>query len=116
MSNVFTLDSLREAADKEFAPFKLALSEDTTVTLRNFLQLNKTTRDAVLAAVEGLNSDDADINAKIDAATKIVELVCDPDGKKLLMKAIDGNLALLLQIINSWMGKTQLGEADNSPS
>ena len=114
MTNVFTLDSLRAEADKEFSPFKLPLSDGTSVTLRNFLRLNEKTRDAVLAAVEGLNSD-GDIKEKISSATKIVELVSDANGKKLI-KEIDGDLALLLQVIKVWMGETQLGEADNSPA
>lgn len=124
MSNLFTLDSLREEADKEFAPFKIPLSDGTQVTLRNLLRLSKPTRESVLKALDSMGSDEEDgeddastrsIDAMIASATKVLDLVSDSNGKKLL-KEIDGDIALLLQVIKSWMAATQLGEADSSPS
>lgn len=122
-SNVFTLDSLREEADKEFAPFKIPLSDGTYVVLRNLLRLNQKTRETVLEAVESLNSKDDDkeqssfeaVAEMVATATKIIDLISDANGKKLV-KEIDGDIALLIQIIKSWMSETQLGEADSSPT
>lgn len=122
MSNVFTLDSLREEADKKFSAFKIPLSDGTEVVLRNFLRLNKATRDAVQQGITALNAEadkaEGDLDAfdkKAAAAIKIIEAVADANGKKLT-KEIDGDIALLIQVINAWMGATQLGEADSSPA
>jgi hypothetical protein len=118
-TNVFTLDALREEADKEFAPFKVPLSDGTEVTLKNLLRLNTKVREAVLGALDALNSDEDQtvegIDGLISTATKIIDLVSDANGKKLI-REIDGDIALLLTVIKAWMGETQLGEAESSPA
>lgn len=123
MTNTFTLDSLREEADKKFAPFKIPLSDGTQVTLRNFLRLSQKTREAVLEGINSLNADNDDedtasldsIDRMAGTAARIIETVADANGKKLT-KEIDGDIALLMQVINAWMEATQLGEADSSPA
>lgn len=120
MSNIFTLDSLREEVEKEFAPVTIGLSDGTEVTLRNLLRLPKKTRDAVLETLKALggvgdkdevSSDEVD--DLIDAASKILELVAD-QGKKLV-KELDGDLALIMKVLEAWTEATQPGEARNSP-
>lgn len=123
MANTFTLDSLREEADKKFAPFKIPLSDGTQVTLRNFLRLSQKTRESVLEGINSLNADNDDedtasldsIDRMAGTAARIIETVADANGKKLT-KEIDGDIALLMQVINAWMEATQLGEADSSPA
>lgn len=123
MTNTFTLDSLREEADKKFAPFKIPLSDGTQVTLRNFLRLSQKTRESVLEGINSLNADNDDedtasldsIDRMAGTAARIIETVADANGKKLT-KEIDGDIALLMQVINAWMEATQLGEADSSPA
>lgn len=63
MSNVFTLESLREAAEKKFGGVKIELDETRTVRLRNLFQLSKDEKKEILDKLDDL----ADIQ---DAAEK----------------------------------------------
>ncbi|AVR76331.1 tail assembly chaperone [Mycobacterium phage Annyong] len=118
MSNVFTLDSLREEADKQFAPFKVRLSDGTEVVLRNLLRLNKNDRKTVLASIEALKTEDEseegrtldDIDRMVDTVSKILELAAGKDSRKLL-KELDGDLGLLMGVLEGWLEATSPGEA-----
>ncbi|QXN73862.1 tail assembly chaperone [Mycobacterium phage Eaglepride] len=123
MSNVFTLDSLREEADKTFAPVKVELSDGTHVTLRNLLRLAKNDRKKILAALEELRNDDKEgegktldeIDKMVDSVTEILKLVAGRDSAKLV-KELDGDLGLLMGVLNNWLEATAPGEAQNSPT
>jgi hypothetical protein len=122
MSNVFSLDALRAEVDEEFVPFKVTLADGSEVVLRSLIRLSDKTREAVLAALDALKGTQGDsegestgVDKMAEAATKIVELVADSNGKKLV-REIDGDLATLLHVIKKWMETTQLGEAENSPA
>ncbi|QHB38032.1 tail assembly chaperone [Mycobacterium phage Cintron] len=116
MSNVFTLDSLREEADKQFAPFKVQLSDGTEVVLRNLLRLNKNDRKTVLASIEALKTEDEseegrtldDIDRMVDTVSKILELAAGKDSRKLL-KELDGDLGLLMGVLEGWLEATSPG-------
>lgn len=124
MSNTFTLDSLREEADKEFAPLKVALSDGTEAVLGNVLRLGKTAREDVSAALklvdelQASEEDGEDKFAKVtqlaDAIEQILQLV-SPKGAQLVTE-IDGDLGVLITVLNKWLGDTEAGEASNSPA
>lgn len=119
MSNVFTLDALREEVEREFAPIKIGLSDGTDATLKSMVRLPKKTRDAVLDTLGSLedsgDSESADdIQKMLDAATSILELVADKG--KQLTKEIGGDLALTMKVLEAWLAATQPGEARNSPA
>lgn len=123
MSNVITLDSIREEVEKEFAPLKVGLSDGTEAVLKSLVRLNEKARKAVLAelkVIEEVTSreDDAteadDVSALIAAIGKVLELVCDKG--RQLAKEIDGDLLVSMKLLTQWMEATQAGEAQNSPS
>lgn len=128
MSNVFTLDSLREEADKQFAPVKIGLSDGSEVTLRNLLRLGEKDRELVRANIklisasnddesdEESSEDDSfkDIDEKVRLASEILAKVAS-DSRKLL-KELDGDVGLILQVLQTWMEGTQSGEAQPSPA
>ena len=122
MTNVFTLDALREEVEKEFAPVKIVVSDGSEVTLRNLLRLNKRDRDRVLEKLKVLESiekseseeEGSDIDRLVETAVEIVTLVAD-DGKKLA-KELDGDISLVLKVLEVWMESTQPGEAEPSPA
>ncbi|AIK69060.1 tail assembly chaperone [Mycobacterium phage Trike] len=122
MSNVFTLDSLREEADKTFAPVKVELSDGSHVTLRNLLRLAKNDRKKVLATLETLRNDEDtegktldEIDQMSDAVTEVLKIVAGKDAPKLI-KELDGDLGLLMGLLNNWLEATAPGEAQNSPA
>ncbi|AFF28322.1 tail assembly chaperone [Mycobacterium phage Twister] len=115
MSNVFTLDSLREEADKTFAPVKVELSDGTQVTLRNILRLAKNDRKKVLATLETLRSDEEregktldEIDTMVDAVTEVLKVVAGKDAAKLV-KELDGDLGMLMGVLNHWLEETAPG-------
>jgi hypothetical protein len=111
MSNVFSLDSLREEIEKEFAPLQLEIGEKT-VTLSNLMRLPKKKRDSAMAQLKTLENED---KLEIDAEAVAVEILADvSDNPTLLRKALAGDIALSMKILNLWMTSTQSGEAESS--
>lgn len=124
MGNVFTLDSMREEIEKEFAPCQFELPDGKTVTLRNILRLPKTGREKVYALLDELadiqKQDDADgglvaTEKSAEIALKIFPLVADSEklGRQLV-ESIEEDLALTLRVFSTWMEGTQAGEAEDS--
>lgn len=120
MGNIFTLDSLREEVEREFAPVEITLSDGSTVTLRNLIRLPKKQREAALAKLKELDAaEESDeetdkFGAVAEAALEILALVAD-DGKGLV-KELDGDVGLTMKVLSVWMGASQPGEAQPSPA
>lgn len=112
MANVFTLDALRQEADKDYEALQIDLP-DCSVTLRNLIRLSKGERVKVMELVGSFEnakdaSEEDDSDHMSDVAEDILRLVAD-DGAKLI-KAINGDLGLTMTILKKWMGSTSLGE------
>ena len=126
MSKIFTLDSFRAEAEKEYAPTKIDLGDGVVVSLKSLIRLNKNARKAVFKQLDVLNavkdgadeeSDEKsleDLDALVSSASNILAQVADKP--KELLDALDGDLAMLLEVIKEWMRTTQPGEAESSPS
>lgn len=125
MTNVFSLDSLKAAAEKKFAPVKIGLSDGSEVSLAPLLRLGKDDRKAVSAALDDVGNLDADdespetLELIVEAISKVFNLITDKPAK--LLKELDGpdpliKLTLMSSVLNSWARETQLGEAGNSPA
>ena len=124
MSNIFTLDSMREEIEKEFAPFQLTI-EGKTLTLRNLLRVPKKHREEVYALLDELAAvSDKDEESSLSSteksaqiALKILPLVADNEKlANVLVTNIEDDLALTLRVFSTWMGATQAGEAEGSQS
>lgn len=123
MGKVFTLDSMREEADRTFgAPVEIGLSDGTTVPLANYLRLPQKIREEISANLDLINStyenEDAtaaDQNTATDAVFRILELGARQHAQRLLAD-IDGDLGIATVVLNTWMEHTQVGEADSSES
>jgi hypothetical protein len=122
MGNVFTLDSLREEVEKEFAPVELVVSDGSTITLRNLLRLPKKERDVVLEKLKVLESVDKtgesqdanELDLLGSTSVEILALVAD-NGKKL-EEELGDDLSVILKVLSVWMESSQPGEAESSPS
>lgn len=123
MGNIFTLDSMREEIEREFAPCVIDLGGGDTVTLQNILRLPKKLRETVFKLLDDMN-DDTDEDTGLAAteksaeiALKILPLVADSEklGKQLVA-AIEDDLALTLRVFSNWMEGTQVGEAESLDS
>jgi len=123
-NNLFTLDAMRAAVEKEFAPFQMELPDGKVITLKNLLRVPKKNRDQVYALLDEmsvLQKDDtsglASTEKSAQIALKIIPLVADSEklGKELV-SAIEEDLALTLRVFSTWMDSSNAGEADSSES
>ncbi|AEL17858.1 tail assembly chaperone [Mycobacterium phage Trixie] len=127
MTNVFTLDALREETRKKYQPVVIGLSDTVTVELKPLLKLGKKTREAVAEAVKELedlpeiDEDDEDAEELIDeyslliceAVAKVFRLIATSPRK--LLAELDSEeepqirAELYGAVLRTWMRETQLG-------
>lgn len=103
------LSDIKAAADKEYAPVEVEL-EDRTIVLRTPIRLSKDERKKLTAALSAEDAEDP-IDTLEDAFRVIAANKSDADA---LIKAIDGDLAVAIQLFKDFTEETQLGEASSS--
>lgn len=117
----FTLTDLKNSVAKKYANTTIE-NGDKTYTLVNLLQLDPKKRAAVLELIEGVGSkgddaegeDDASIDDQIEIFTEVFKVV-EQDGKgDELVKLLNGNAAMILELSAAWSEASQLGEAEDS--
>ena len=122
-TKMFTLESLREEADKSFRPLVIELSDGTDCVLANLMRLPKKDRLKVTRLLRDLEStgqaerdslEDDDVDVFMDTATEVLLTVADK-GKKLVAE-IDGDLTVTMKVMEKWMETTSSGEASGSES
>jgi len=108
----YTLDDIRAAADAKYASTDIDLGSGDVVHLVNPLRLPKASRDALHALQDSLERDDADQQALLEDAIRLVS----DNGQKAdaLLTAIGGDLAILAEIFETYSKSTQVGEASAS--
>ena len=131
MSNVFTLDALRDETIKRYEPVEILLSDDSSIELTSVLRLAKKDREAVLAAIEEINEIEDEFDEDDDEQVdRYAEKVCESIEKvfkliankpKRLLVELDHEepkikVSLYTAVLSRWMGETQLGEAESSPA
>ena len=125
MGNIFSLDSMREEVEKEFAPCQIEV-DGKTLTLRNLLRIPKKDREQVYAMLDELaeiQKNEADESGLVSTeksariALQILPLVADSEKLgRLLVEAIEDDLALTLRVFSTWMDASNAGEAEGSHS
>ncbi|QGH78026.1 tail assembly chaperone [Mycobacterium phage LoneWolf] len=131
MGNVFTLDSVREEVEREFAPVTVDMAEGSVV-LRNVLRVPKLRRDKVFKLIDELEAATKDEDGKeipaeslgmehmektAGIAVELIRLVADSDKLgEILCTALEDDVALTLAVFGKWMEVTQPGEAERSQS
>lgn len=122
-AKMFTLDAIREEADKSFRPVAITLSDGSECVLSNLLRLPRKKRIEVTALLKKLENmdgveesdlDEDEVDVFLDTATTILTIVGDR-GRKLVDE-IDGDLTVTMKVMEKWMESTQSGEASGSES
>lgn len=108
MSNTITLDSIRQAADAKYGATVIDLG-DKTVELVNPLRLSKQKREELTSIQE---SEELDVEEKLAAIIRVGAKT--KSSADALLRAIDGDVAVLAQTVETYTTGTQAGEA--SPS
>lgn len=119
MGNVFTLDSLREELENEYAPIRIPLSDGSEAVLPSILRLDKVTRKAVHKTLKDIDkAQDAnpdDLDGLEVLVRKVLSQVAGKPGAQLL-EDLGEDLALTMRVFTKWMEGSQPGEASASPS
>ncbi|QXO13302.1 tail assembly chaperone [Mycobacterium phage Trooper] len=127
MTNVFTLDAIREETRKKYQPVLIGLSDDVTVELKPALKLGKKAREAVVEAIKEIedlpeiDEDDEDADELVDeysvliceVVAKVFKLIATSPRKLLAELDTEDDprirAELYAAVLRTWMKETQLG-------
>ena len=120
MSNVFTLDSLNDELERQYAPFVFQAGREKFV-LRQVLRLPQSERAVVFQLLKDLDASketsDMDPGELEDALWTILSVVTDNDkGDHLVNNVLQRDFAKGQILLSKWMESTQAGEAQDSPN
>lgn len=104
----FSLADIQAAAEKKYGPTVISDVPGGDITFLNPLKLSADKR-AKIAALD----EEKDIDKRLKG---IVETALKPAEAKRLLSAAKGDTTVLAEIVNTWLGSTQVGEASPSPS
>lgn len=114
---VFTLDSIREAAEAKYGSTDIPFAEGKVVRLLNPLRLEKSKRRALMSIQDRLDSDkdeDKDVDQE-EVLIDAIHLVADDDQMATDFLAEIGNdLAVLAEVFSIYTKESQAGEASAS--
>lgn len=117
MSNVYTLDNLKQDLDKKYVAVEIEVGDGQSVVLRNLMRLSKDDRAKVVGAIQSLEELDTKTPEGLDQLVKnlkaAIGVIAEKNGK-ILTDQIGDDIGLLMEIWNLWQNATQLGEAENS--
>ena len=112
----FTLSDLRNEVSKKYAPTIIKNGKEEFV-LQNLLQLKSTSRSAVLEHSDKLGDKEGEgsgLDHQLAVFSDIVKEVVQNDKGEALLDLIDGNDAMLIELVTKWMDTSQVGEAERS--
>lgn len=108
-----TLDSIRSAADKKFAPTTIDIG-DRVVELVNPIRLPRKVRERLGQVGEEMRAEGADPVAVLQNALKLV--AATPEDGKALVAALGDDLAVVLAAFEAYTSEQEVGEASPSES
>lgn len=106
----FTLDDIRAAAEAKYGSTDIETSKGTT-KLVNPLRLSKTKRNKLTSIQERIDAGDDQAEVLEDALRLVSATKAQADA---LLKDIDGDLAVLVEVFNAYNESAQVGEASAS--
>jgi hypothetical protein len=120
MSNVFTLESLVEEIEREYAPLKFQAGGEEFV-LKSLMRTDRKVRDAVVERLKSLeaahNSDEAvDEGELLEGIAFVLSSVTEGRKGARLMKVVGEDVLLGMKLLEKWTAATQPGEAKDSPT
>lgn len=107
-----TLDSIRAAVEAKYASYDVEYAEGKTVRLLNAIRIDKDKRAKLLDLQRALKEEGADQAALL---ADCIRAVADHRGRAdELIKAMGGDLAMLIELFSAYSEATQVGEASAS--
>jgi len=118
-NNTFTIQDIRDAADRKYKGLRVDLGDGRVVEFRNILRLDDAARARFEEAQNAFDADREDIGAGDMINVIKSNLLVVADNEAMAQQVFDmlGNdLVLFYELMESWKEQTQLGEAESSKS
>ena len=122
MSKEFTLESLVEEIENEYAPLKFHADGETFI-LKSLLRVDKKVRDAVIERLKALeataNSDEdkeTDEDEVLAGITFVLKSVTADNKGSRLNEILGNDILVGMKLLEKWTAATQPGEAKDSPT
>lgn len=113
-----TLDSIREAVNAKYDATEIELSPDCIVKLRNPLRLPKEERKALVAKFDSFKGDGKKEVSDEDQVKLLSEVLTiaaeDKALVNILIETLGDDLALYAEVLETYVGGVQVGEASAS--
>lgn len=108
----FSLDDLKTAVQKKYAPTVIQNGKDEYV-LPNLLQLEAKRRKTITSLVDTLDETN-DVEKQLEVVNEVLTVLTDDGRGEELLALLGGNTAMIMELFESWMDGTQVGEAERS--
>jgi hypothetical protein len=107
-----TLSDIRDAAERRFGDYVIALDNGEAATLQSPLRLSDDASASLRSLQSTLDDTTADPSAVRDAMSEVVRLVAKtPDDADRLLGQLSDDLPTLVMVIDGWGKSTLAGEA-----
>lgn len=120
MTQKFSLDDIKAAADKKYGSLIITLADGSDLELKNVLRLKKDKRDQVQALQARLAEEDdeeKDAEDQFEVLTDMLRAVAtEPKLVDQFLNDIDNDLGVVATVFNEYVEGTQVGEASGSQS
>lgn len=111
----FTVDSIRERANKEYASTDIELDDESIVVLLNPLRLTKAKRKKLMSIQDTLDEEGEEEKDQEDVLADAIRLIAETkEQAEALLEEFGGDLASLATIFSLYTESTQAGEASAS--
>lgn len=121
----FTLDDIREAAEKKYGSLDITLRDGSEVVLRNPLRLSKAERKELNEIHEAYGSDDEesdgedadnDLDEQEEFMDSVIRLVAARGKGDALIEEIGDRMDVKIELFNRYTNGGEMGEASASAS
>lgn len=106
--DVTRIDALRQQADQEHPPVKIALKDGSEVTLSPLLRLSQNTRDTVITKLRDFDRQNPSVieqaNRRAHIGASVLQLVASDDR---LIDELDGDAVLIDKVLSWWRSATE---------
>lgn len=113
-----TLDDIRQAIERKYAPVVIEFGDGKSCTLRQALRLPKEDRARLRQLQENVNTEgetEEDLDAAMNALREIIRVAATSKTEaNALLKAVGEDELVLTEILQKWTDDTQAGEASGS--
>lgn len=110
------LQQIKEAASARYTPFPVKINAKTTIELRPPTALAREQREEAVALLESVSPTETEADA-VKRIRRVLTLLAGSQAKaNAIVKAVDSDVILLVEIVRQWSDHVRAGGASPSLS